>query len=183
MPSAPTTLTTAPGNASAVVSWAPPASGCVAGYIVTPYLASGAQLATLVPGQGTTTVIPHLVNGTRYRFTITAENGTVEGPMSAMSAPVIVGSPSAATGVSVARAAKGAIRVTFKAPRANGAPIARYTASCSSKNGGATRARSGPTAPIAVSGVTAAKTYTCTVIAANSRGNGATSARSAGVKA
>ena len=42
-PSAPSALSTAPGNSSTVVSWAPAASGCVAGYIVTPYVGSVAR--------------------------------------------------------------------------------------------------------------------------------------------
>ncbi len=183
MPSAPKMVSTAPGNASAVVSWAPAASGCVAGYIVTPYLTSGAQLSTLVPGQGTTTVISHLVNGTSYRFTVTAENGTVEGPTSAISAAVTVGSPSAATALSAVRVAKGALKITFKVPRANGATITRYTATCRSNNGGATRAKAGKAPPLTMSGLTAAKAYTCVVVAKNSRGDGAPSGRSPSVKA
>ena len=107
MPSAPTTLTTAPGNGSAVVSWAPAVSGCVAGYIVTPYLGSVQQMATLIPGQGTTTVIPGLVNGSTYRFTVTAENGTIAGSASVMSGPVTVGTPTAATALKLSKVANG----------------------------------------------------------------------------
>ena len=82
MPSAPRSVTTAPGNNSAVVSWAPAASGCVAGYIVTPYLGPDRQMSTLINGEGTTTVIGHLVTGGTYRFTVSAENGSVAGPAS-----------------------------------------------------------------------------------------------------
>ena len=91
VPSAPSMLSTTPGNGSAVVSWAPAASGCVAGYIVTPYLKGVPQLATLIPGNGTTTVISPLTPGLTYRFTVTAENGAVAGPPSPMSAPVTIG--------------------------------------------------------------------------------------------
>ena len=171
------------GNASAVVSWAPAASGCVAGYIITPYVGSVAQLATLIPGEGTTTVIPHLANGTTYRFTVTAENGSILGPDSPLSVPVTVGTPTAATALKAVKAAPGAISVAWKAPRANGAPIIRYTATCKSSNGGAAKAKSAKTAPLTVVGLTAGKTYTCIVTAANSRGTGPPSARSAGVKA
>ena len=183
IPSAPSTVSTAPGNASAVVSWAPAASGCVAGYVVTPFVGSVPQMATLIPGQGTTTVISHLVNGSSYQFTVTAENGSVEGQPSRLSGPVTVGTPSAPTALQVAKVGAGAIHVAFKVPHNNGAAIVRYTASCASSNGGATRAKAGIVGPLTVSALTTGRTYTCTVTAANSRGTGAVSARSAAVKA
>ncbi len=183
MPSAPRMVTTAPGNNSAVVSWAPAASGCVAGYIVTPYLGSEQQMSTLIAGEGTTTVISHLVTGSTYQFTVSAENGSVAGPASPLSAPVTVGTPTAATALKVSKVAKGAIKVAFKASRANGAPITRYAATCKSSNGGTTKSKMGKAAPITVAGLTKGKTYTCAVIATNSRGPGPLSARSARVKA
>jgi hypothetical protein len=74
------------------------------------------------------------------------------------------------------RGATGALRVSFGAPlRTGGGPIVRYTATCRSTNGGATRSasRSGAsTAPIAVRGLKTAKTYRCTVTATNGNGVG-----------
>ena len=128
VPSAPLTLTQAPGNGSAVVSWAPPLTGasCIAGYVVTPYLGSVAELAVLIPGHGTTTVVSGLVNGLTYTFTVTAENGLVEGPPSVMSGAVTVGAPAATTVAHIARVAKGALRHSFGAkPRNKGSPITK----------------------------------------------------------
>ena len=183
MPSAPTLLSAAPGNGTAVVSWAPAASGCVAGYIVTPFLGSVAQLSTLIPGSGTTTVIPRLVNGSAYRFTVAAENGVVEGPASALSAPVTVGAPAAATVLRVASVAAGALRIAFTVPVSNGAPITRYTATCASVNRGVTRSTSGKVGPLTVTALTTGRIYTCTVTATNSRGTSRPSRPSRPVRA
>lgn len=73
---APTSPSSAPGNASATVSWGPAQStpaGCIAGYVVTDFLNGVAQTQTLIPGPGTTTVISGLTNGQAYTFTIVAE--------------------------------------------------------------------------------------------------------------
>ena len=185
VPSAPLTLTQAPGNGSAVVSWAPPLTGasCIAGYVVTPYLGSVAELAVLIPGHGTTTVVSGLVNGLTYTFTVTAENGLVEGPPSVMSGAVTVGAPAATTVAHIARVAKGALRISFGAPRNNGSPITKYTATCTSGNGGVTKSKSARTGPVTVSGLTPGKSYTCTVNATNARGTGPASHPSTTIRA
>jgi len=185
VPSAPSALSDAPGNGSAVVSWAPPSSGadCLAGYVVTPYLGTVAQLSVLIPGHGTTTVVSGLVNGLTYTFTVTAENGLVEGPPSGMSSSVTVGAPAAATVAHIARVAKGVLRIAFGAPRNNGSPITKYTATCTSSNGGVTKSKSARTGPVTVSGLTPGKTYTCTVNATNARGTGPSSHPSSAIRA
>ena len=183
--SAPANLTTGPGNGTAVVSWAPslPNPGCVAGYVVTPYIGSFAQLATVIPGHGTTTVIKGLVNGQAYQFTVAAEDGHVVGPASGLSGSVTVGAPSAATALRATRIGRGALKLVFKAPAANGAPITSYTATCRSANGGVTKAKTGTVDPITINGLTGGKTYTCTVRATNHRGTGPPSHASSAVKA
>ena len=183
MPSAPSRLSTAPGNASAVVSWAPAASGCVAGYIVTPFLGSVAQLATLIPGQGTTTVISGLVE--RLDLSVHG-HGRERHRRRARVGAVAAGHGRVAVGGG--RGARGAGRVRH-APRRvqgaarNGASIPRFTVSCSSAIGGTTRAAAGKIGPLTVSWLTVGKTYVCTVVAVNSRGTGPSSARSAAVRA
>jgi hypothetical protein len=185
VPSAPSVLSNAPGNGSAVVSWAPPSTGaeCLAGYVVTPYLGTVAQLAVLIPGHGTTTVVSGLVNGATYTFTVTAENGLVEGPPSVMSSSVTVGAPAAVTVAHIARVAKGVLKVGFAAARNNGSPITKYTATCTSRNGGVTRSKSARTGPVTVSGLTSGKSYTCTVKATNGRGTGPASHPSTTIRA
>jgi hypothetical protein len=185
VPSAPLVLSQAPGNGSAVVSWAPPLTGasCIAGYVVTPYLGTVAQSPVLIPGQGTTTVVSGLVNGLTYTFTVTAENGPIEGPPSVLSGSVMVGAPAAATLSQVTRVAKGSLKVAFIAPKNNGSPITKYTATCTSSNGGLTKTKVGRTGPLTVTGLSAGKAYTCTVRATNKRGTGPPSHASATIKA
>ena len=182
IPTTPTTLSTGPGNSSATVSWAP-ATGCVAGYLVTPYIGSVAQLPVLIPGPGTTTVMKSLTNGVAYTFTVAAENGRALGPASTMSGPITAGAPAVVTGVHATRLRKGALKVAFKVPANNGAPITQYTATCRSSNGGVANATSSKARPIVVTGLSSGKTYTCTVTATNRRGTGPTSHPSAPTKA
>jgi large repetitive protein len=178
LPTAPTRLSTAPGDGSATVSWAPATGPCIAGYVVTPFLAGVAQTSTIIPGRGTTTVVGNLLNGVTYTFTVAAENGISVGPASDPTAPVTVGASSAVAALRVTRVAKGTLRLTFNAPANNGAPITSYTARCSSKDHGAPGVKSGKTGPLSVSRLTAGKTYTCTVTATNSRGPGPASPKS-----
>ncbi|MGO9876435.1 MAG: fibronectin type III domain-containing protein, partial [Acidimicrobiia bacterium] len=185
VPSAPLALSQAPGNGSAVVSWAPPLTGasCIAGYVVTPYLGTTAQLPVLIPGQGTTTVVSGLTNGLTYTFTVTAENGPAEGPPSTMSGPVLAGAPSAATALHVTKVSNTALKISFRVPANNGAPITKYSATCKSTNGGVAKTTSAKAEPLTVTGLSSGKAYTCTVKASNSRGTGPASRASATIKA
>jgi trimeric autotransporter adhesin len=183
-PTAPSSPSASPqAFPGATVSWTAPISGCVAGYIVTPYLNGVAQAPTLIPGLGTTTVIKGLISGDTYTFTVAAENGLSAGPMSVMTTPVTIGAPGPASAVKVAATARGSVKVSFGPARGNGAPIKSYAATCVSSNGGKTRTRAGKTSPLTVTGLTAGKSYRCTVAATNSRGTGTSSTRSAAVKA
>jgi len=174
---------TAPTNLSAasmafpgaVVSWAPvipdPAS-CLVGYLVTP--SSGP--ATFVLGHGTTTNVLGLTEGSSYTFTVAAVTGSGVGPASSPTASITIGAPAAATNLKAAHAGKGAIKVSFKAGRNNGAAITGFAATCGSKS------VLGKASPLTVHGLTAGKSYTCTVRSANSRGTSA-AARSNRAKA
>jgi large repetitive protein len=181
VPTAPVRLSTAPGDASATVSWAPATGSCIAGYVVTPFLAGVAQTSTIIPGQGTTTVVKNLLNGVIYTFTVAAENGITVGPASDPTAPITVGASSAVAALRVTRVAKGSLRIAFNAPANNGAPITSYTARCASSDHGAPGTKSAKAGPLTVSRLTAGKTYTCTVTATNSRGPGPASPRSRSV--
>lgn len=182
---APTTPSSAPGNASATVSWGPAQStppGCIAGYEVTPFLNGVAQSATLIPGLGTTTVISGLTNGQAYTFTIAAESGRSVGPASTSTGPVTVGAPTAPTALKVTRVSTHAVKVSFKASHNNGAVITKYTATCTSPAGPA-ESKSGTSSPLIIAGLSNARAYACAVRATNRRGNGPWSVRSAEVKA
>jgi hypothetical protein len=71
------------------------------------------------------------------------------------------------------------VKVSFVKPADNGgAKIVNYRVVCTSSNGGRKGANSGFKSPIKVSGLTAGKTYTCTVAAVNKVGRGTPSAPS-----
>nr|WP_230209349.1 DUF4082 domain-containing protein [Tetrasphaera sp. HKS02] len=88
-PAAPTSVSAAAGNASAVVSWtAPPTGGsAITRYTVTPFIGSTAQSATIVNGSppATSVTVAGLTNGTAYTFTVSATNAIGTGPDSAAS--------------------------------------------------------------------------------------------------
>ena len=90
-PDAPTGVVAAAGDASAAVSWLPPAKNggaAVSVYTVTAHDGTAGSDATLPAGQGTSALVTGLVNGHPYTFTVTASNSTGPGPPSAPSAPV-----------------------------------------------------------------------------------------------
>ncbi len=75
------------------------------------------------------------------------------------------------------------MKVTFGAPPNNGAAITSYAATCTPSNGGIVKTKTGATSPLLVSGLTAGKSYTCSVKATNSRGAGPVSVSSAAITA
>jgi len=159
----------------AVVSWAPVTpdpAGCLVGYLITP--SSGS--AVLVTGHGTTTLVKGpFAFGSTVTFTVAAVTGSGAGPASA-GVSVTIGTPAAASSVKATRVGKGALKIAFKAGSGNGAAISKFTATCGSKSA------SGKSSPLVVKGLTAGKSYTCSVTATNSRGTGKAS-HSAAVKA
>jgi Domain of unknown function (DUF4082)/Fibronectin type III domain len=180
---APTNLSSAPGNASAVVSWAPAQStppNCIAGYVVMPFLNGVAQKPTVINGNGTTTVISGLANGQSYTFTVAAQSGRTVGPASTPTGPVTVGSPTAPTALKVTRMSSGKVKVSFKASRNNHSAVTKYTTTCTS--GGLARTKAGKSSPLVVAGLSKGHTYKCTVRGTNHRGAGPWSKRSAAVK-
>ena len=120
-----------------------------------------------------------LTTAKTYTCTVTATNARGAGIASAPSAAVIVGSPTAPTGVTVANVASGQLKISFTAGANNGRTITSFTAACTSTNGGVSGSHAGSASPILLSGLTTAKTYTCTVTATNGRGAGLSSAPSA----
>jgi len=90
-PDAPTEVTASPGQASATVSWRPPAfdgGAPLTGYVVTPYR-DGTPLAPTTVAEATTqVVIAELSAGQVYQFTVRATNMVGTGAESAPSAPV-----------------------------------------------------------------------------------------------
>jgi predicted lipoprotein with Yx(FWY)xxD motif len=90
VPSAPSGLTAAPGNAQATVAWqAPTSTGSgITSYVVTPYLGAVAQTPQTFGSSATAEVVTGLTNSQTYSFRVAAGNAAGLGPQSAMSASV-----------------------------------------------------------------------------------------------
>lgn len=153
----------------AEVSWAPVDTDCLVGYLVTPSTGT----AVLLAGHGTTTLVHGpFAFGTSVTFTVAAVTGSGVGPQSS-SVSVTIGTPAAATSVTAVKVGKGALKVSFKPGRDNGAAITGFAVTCGPRT---VESKGSPTT---VKGLASNKSVTCTVKAANSRGLGARSARSA----
>ena len=123
-----------------------------------------------------------------YGFTVVATDATARTDSAALW--IIVGAtpPSRPTAVRAASRASasttGSLSVQYVPGSNNGAAVTKYTAMCTSANGGATGSgvhKGATPAPITVSGVTTAKSYTCKVSATNAQGTGSASVASARV--
>lgn len=183
-PAVPTKLVVAPSSTTAtsgplVVSFTP---GANSGSTITSYTATCTSANGGVTGTKTAAASPVTVTGLTtaktYICTVKAKNARGSGLASAPTSPVVVGSPRAPTGATAAKVAAGSLRVSFTPGANNGSPITAYTVTCTSTNGGVVRAKTGPRGPITVTGLTVARTYVCTVKAANARGAGLPSAPS-----
>jgi len=128
-------------------------------------------------GRSNTVLAPHspisvssLTADKTYTCTVAAANNVGLGRGSAPSAPVVAFPtvPGAPTITAVTTVGLGSVVISVKNPaNTGGAPITSYRAACTSSNGGTGRSRVAPGLPVKVSGLTAGKTYTCTVAAGN----------------
>ncbi|OIN90947.1 MAG: hypothetical protein AUJ20_12775 [Comamonadaceae bacterium CG1_02_60_18] len=191
-PGLPADLSVEPGNAAAVLSFAPPANNggspvldytayCLAGH------SSGFRFAThSVTGSSSPLRVTGLTNGTTYDCWVVARNefGTFfalehyPDPFSVT--PVLTAPPTAPGAPTALQAAAGDAKATvsFSAPAADGGrAITRYIVTASP---GSTSA-AGDTSPIVVSGLSNGTAYTFTVVAQNSVGSSGSSAASASV--
>ena len=195
LPGAPTDVRAAPSVANpstgglTVVFSSPANDG---GSAITQFTASctsgdgGASVST--SATSTALSVTGLTTAKSYTCTVRATNVVGSGPASTPSTPIVVGVPRAPTAINIApgpaNSRTGAIKVSYAAGANNGAALTRYTASCSSTNGGVTRSAAhvgGAVAPISVRGLTTKKTYKCIVTATNARGTGPASIPSSAV--
>ncbi len=104
-----------------------------------------------------------------YSCVVRAASAAGLSSFSARSKSFVVGAPAAPTGVNALKTGAGRLEVTFAPGATNGAAITKYTATCTSSDGGVTKARVGSRSPVVVTALTATKLYTCTVSATNAR--------------
>ena len=166
-------MTATAGNGQATVAFTAPASDGGAG--ITQYTVTSSPGNKTAQGPGSPLTVTGLTNGQRYTFTVTAKNSIGEGlpssPSNAVTPPVAPGAPTNVT----ATAGNGQATVTFAAPASDGgSPITDYTVI--SSPGGKTA--HGSATSLTVSGLTNGQTYTFTVTATNTVGNGLPSAPS-----
>jgi hypothetical protein len=175
LPSAPTLTSAVAGNAQITLSFSVPSDD--GGAAITQYIGSCAPSgAAAVTKSGTASpiVVDGLTNGTEYSCSVKAKNSTGEGAASSSLAARPVTVPSAPTSV-VATAGEQSASVAFGAPNDGGSAITGYSVTCAA-SGSASKAGTGTTSPIPVTGMTAGVQYSCTVTATNAVGTSATSA-------
>ena len=170
VPGAPIIGTATSGNTQASVTFAPPASN--GGATITSYTATSNPGAITASGAGSPIVVPGLINGTPYTFTVTATNTIGTGAPSAPSnsaTPALGAAVPGAPTVVTAVAGNAQTTVNFTAPGSSGSSaIISYTVT--SSPGGITA--SGGSTSIVVPGLTNGTVYTFTVVAFNSVGPG-----------
>jgi Bacterial Ig-like domain (group 3)/Pentapeptide repeats (8 copies)/Fibronectin type III domain len=162
----PTNVTAVAGIQSAVVSWTPPVSDTLTGFII-----NGSGTSVTVPATATTATITGLIAPGPYTFTVTAVNTTGWSlPSLPSNAVYPITVPDPPTGL-VATVGIGFASIAFIAPaNNNGSAITGYVVTCTSSDGGATGSASGAGSPIVVTGLTNGHTYTCTATASNAVG-------------
>jgi titin len=179
VPGAPTVTGVTRGNNSASVAFTVPANN---GSAITKYTATctSSDGGTTKAANGTKTPISvtALTNQTHYTCAVTATNAVGASAASADSSSFLAAGFAAAPSVSSVTRTPGGVSVAFTTPVDNGAAITKYTTTCTSSNAGVTKTVSGASSPIAVTGTTNGKTYTCKVYAVNAIGNGPASAAS-----
>jgi hypothetical protein len=178
VPDAPSGVSASPGNASAQVSWTPPAWN--GGAPITAYTATAAPGgATCTTTGATSCTVGGLANGTAYTFTVAAANAAGTGAASAHSGSVTPRTvPDPPTAVKSTAGDSFAL-LAWSAPAWNGgAAITGYTVTASP--GGRSCSTTGVLS-CEVSGLTNGTAYTFTVRARNVAGDSAPSSPSAPV--
>jgi Fibronectin type III domain len=168
-PGAPGGVNATPGDGQATVSWTPPSDGgsAITGYTVTSTPGGLKAMATASPA-----VVTGLTNGVGYTFTVHATNSVGDGPESDASSQVTPTAaatrPGAPTIVS-ATPGNGQVTVSWTPPLSEGgSAITGYTVT--STPGGLKAMATA--SPAVVTGLTNGISYTFTVHATNSVGDG-----------
>src|SRR4029078_5096714 len=121
----PTGVSAVGGDASATVSWTPPANhgSAITGYTVT---SSPGGITKAVTSSTTSTTIGGLTNGTAYTFTGKATNGTGDSPVSSPSNQVTPATTPSRVGKPAVKVRAHTALVTWRAPNNGGSTITGY---------------------------------------------------------
>jgi hypothetical protein len=171
-PARPLITDTYPRDSAVRVSWSPPLGGTagVSDYLVTATLNGAAAGSVTAPAGATEAIVTGLLNGTGYRFTVTARNGAggTASPASPPVAPVPADVPvkPSMTGVI---ALNGRIDVQWVPAADGGAPVTGYTVVA----GPRTLAIPADTTVASITGLANNTEYTVSVIATNKAGDSA----------
>jgi len=170
-PAAPGSVTASRGDGSSVVSWAVPNDNGspITGYTVR----AGARVFT-TSGAATSLTVSGLANGRLYRFTVSASNVAGESTASG-EATVTPSGPPGASGRPKAKATRGKVKISWKAPSANGAAITSYTLR---RSDGVTRTVKGGASSYTWKGLKKGKKYSFRIYAVNQSGAGKVSSPS-----
>ena len=179
-PGTPVQPTVTHGDAQISVAFAAPANG---GSAITGYTASCTSTDGGAAGDnsGATSpiVVASLSNGNTYTCVVHATNAEGNGSDSVPSASTVPAAVPDAPAAPSLTHGNTQISVAFVAPANGGSAITGYTATCTSSDGGASGAQSGPSSPLVVESLTNGSTYTCVVHATNGEGPGPDSIASA----
>jgi titin len=183
-PGQPAVNTVTRSSGAVSVDFTTPASGgaAIVSYKVACTSTNGGTIRTAT-GASSPILVTTLTSAKTYRCTVAAVNAVGTGTTSAASVPFVAAAVPAAPKIASLTRGTNSVSIAFPAPANNGDPITGYTATCASTNGGLTGTASGSSSPLVVSSLTNAKTYSCTVRAANTMGDSASSAASAFVAA
>ena len=176
VPGAPTGVSATPGVRSARVSFTKPGDNGgakITGYRATCRSTDGGRKQAH-DGAKSPIFVAGLTAGKTYMCTVKARNrvgfGPASDPSSAFQPRATV--PGAPTDV-VATGGVRSVQVAFTGPSDNGgSPVNNYRAKCKSSDGGNPSSHAASKSPIFVAGLTAGKTYRCTVRARNRIGLG-----------
>ncbi len=167
-PSPPTIGTATPGNAQATIAFTPGTAGSSPTTGFTATCTGGPAPISAMGGATSTSIIVPLTNGTLYSCSVTASNANgTSGSSGAVNvmpfAPVTT--PGAPT-INFITPNNGQATINFSPPASDGGGTLDFIANCGGAQAG------GPSSPITVFGLANGTTYSCTVVAHNSAGNG-----------
>jgi len=176
VPGAPTAVVATRLNASAKVTFTPPASK--GGSPITSYTVTSTPGGKIATGVASPLAVTGLTNGTAYTFTVKATNASGSSFASTPSNSVIPATVPGAPTIGVVTKGNASALVVFTAPvSTGGSAITSYTVTSTPGNKIATGTKS----PLTVTGLTNGTAYRFTVKATNAVGSGVASALSASV--